>query len=215
MKTKAITGLYAITSQTIVSAEESAYTQAIRDVINGGCRVLQYRDKNEDYQRRAQQAAQLVALCQDASVASIINDDVALAVSVGADGVHIGQHDASVIEARAVMGADAIIGVSCYNRLDDARRAAQQGADYIALGSMYPSGTKPDAVRASLDLVRQASQELKVPVVTIGGINVMHVPELYEAGASAIAVISALFDAPDIGAAAREFSETWSRCEQV
>ena len=137
----------------------------------------------------------------------IINDDVALAATCNADGVHIGRHDGGLREARARLGAEAIIGVSCYNQFELARQAVEAGADYVAFGRFFPSRTKPDAVPASLDLLHQARQELDIPVVAIGGITAATAAPLLEAGADMLAVVEGLFTQPDIRAAARQFRE--------
>jgi thiamine-phosphate pyrophosphorylase len=129
-----------------------------------------------------------------------------LAQQVAADGVHLGGEDGSVAAARALLGSGKVIGVSCYNRLALARDAVRQGADYVAFGSFFPSMVKPDAVAASPGLLRQARREIAVPLVAIGGITVHNGAQLLEAGANALAVISAVFGASDVQGAARRFS---------
>ena len=141
----------------------------------------------------------------------IVNDDVRLAAQVDADGVHFGAMDGSLHAARDVLGKHKIIGVSCYNQILLARNAVDAGADYVAFGSFFASTVKPDAVAATPDLLRQARRELVVPLVAIGGITAQNGAQLAEAGASALAVISALFDAADIQAAARDFSKLFIR----
>jgi thiamine-phosphate pyrophosphorylase len=136
----------------------------------------------------------------------IINDHVELARAVDAHGVHVGAEDAGLQEARAALGPEKIVGVSCYNRLELARDAQAAGADYVAFGSFFPSSVKPHAVRAPVELLLQARRELHVPIVAIGGITLEGAPRLISAGADALAVISALFDAPDISKAALDFS---------
>jgi len=137
----------------------------------------------------------------------IINDDALLALQVAADGVHLGGDDGSVIAARAVLGGGSIIGVSCYNCLSLAHEAANQGADYVAFGSFFASTVKPDAVAATPDLLRQARAVLDVPLVAIGGITADNGKQLLDAGADALAVISAVFGAQDIQRTARQFSD--------
>jgi thiamine-phosphate pyrophosphorylase len=134
----------------------------------------------------------------------IVNDDPALAANVGADGVHLGEDDASIMSARELLGPDRIIGVSCYNDFDRARAAVDAGADYVAFGSFFPSSTKPSARRADLELLRRA-RSLDVPVVAIGGIDADNARTLIDAGADAVAVITAVFlhdDPADVRAAA-------------
>ena len=172
----------------------------------GGARVLQYRNKVADAALRLEQARALRELTHEFSVPLIINDDAMLARQVDADGVHLGGEDGSVAAARAVLGSGKLIGVSCYNRLALAHEAVRQGADYVAFGSFFASTVKPDAVSASPDLLRQARREIAVPLVAIGGITVHNGAQLLEAGADALAVISAVFSAADIQDAARQFS---------
>jgi thiamine-phosphate pyrophosphorylase len=171
----------------------------------GGARVLQYRNKSADATLRLQQAQALRDLTHEFSVPLIVNDDAMLAQQVDADGVHLGGEDGSVVAARAALGSAKLIGVSCYNRVALAHEAVLQGADYVAFGSFFASAVKPDAVVASLELLRQARREIKVPLVAIGGITVQNGAQLLEAGADALAVISAVFGATDIQNAARQF----------
>src|SRR5262249_15833470 len=152
------------------------------------------------------QAKALRDLCRRSSAALIINDHVELARDVDADGVHVGQDDAAITHARAQLGCARIIGASCYNELERARLAQAHGADYVAFGSFFPSTVKPGAVRAPLTLLAQARAQIRLPIVAIGGISLANAPQLVAGGADAVAVISALFAAPDVEAAAREFS---------
>ncbi|HEU0283175.1 MAG TPA: thiamine phosphate synthase, partial [Gallionella sp.] len=145
-------------------------------------------------------------LTHEFAVPLIVNDDAALTQQVDADGVHLGGADGSVVDARAVLGSGKLVGVSCYNRLALAHEAVDIGADYVAFGSFFASTVKPEAVAATLDLLRQARRELAVPLVAIGGITPQNGKQLLEAGANALAVISAVFAAPDIQHAARQFS---------
>jgi thiamine-phosphate pyrophosphorylase len=163
---------------------------------------LQYRNKTADADLRLQQARALRALCAGSGVPLIINDDIELAAAVDADGVHLGEHDAAIDDARARLGATAIIGVSCYDELARAQRAAAAGADYVAFGAFFLSPTKPDARRATPELLRQA-EALGLQRVAIGGITPENAATVVAAGADLIAVISGVFDAPDPVAAAR------------
>ena len=165
---------------------------------------LQYRNKAADPALRMRQAAALQALCAEAGVALIVNDDPALAAAVGATGVHLGEDDGDIAAARALLGGDAIIGVSCYGDIDRAQTAAAAGADYLAFGAFFPSPTKPGARHASAGLLRQTAS-LGLPRVAIGGITPDNAPALIAAGADLIAVISGAFDAPDPIAAARAY----------
>lgn len=165
---------------------------------------LQYRNKHVDATRRERQASGLRALCRAAGVPLIVNDDAALAARTGADGVHLGEHDGDVTEARARLGDDAIIGVSCYDDILRAGTAMRAGADYIAFGAFFPSPTKPHARRAAPALL-QAAAGFGLPRVAIGGITPDNARPLIAAGADLIAVISGVFDAPDPVAAARAY----------
>ncbi len=198
-----IKGLYAITPDESDTAE---LLRKVKLVLLGGARLLQYRNKLADTALRLQQANALRDLTNEFSVPLIINDDAVLARQVVADGVHLGGADMGVQAARKQLGADKIIGVSCYNRISLAQAAVLQGADYVAFGSFFASTVKPDAVPATLDLLRQARHELLVPLVAIGGITAHNGPQLLASGADALAVISAVFAAQDIQNAAQQFS---------
>ena len=169
---------------------------------------LQLRCKSMDGDALRGTASLLLADCRDAGIPLIVNDDARLAREVGADGVHLGEHDGDITEARALLGDDAIIGVSCYDDLQRARDATAAGADYIAFGAFFPSSTKPNARRASPDLLRD-SATFGLPRVAIGGITPDNARSLVAAGADLIAVISGVFDAPDSVAAARAYRKTF------
>lgn len=195
-------GVYALTPE---CADTARLLQMVEAALKGGAAAVQYREKTGDVALRFEQASELLSLCRRYHAPLIINDDLRLADLTGADGVHLGREDASLREARVILGPEKIIGVSCYQSLEQAREAQAAGVDYVAFGSFYASPTKPAAVRAPLQLLHDA-QALKVPVVAIGGITLDNAVALIEAGADAIAVISALFDAPDIEAVAREMN---------
>jgi len=204
---KVISGLYAITPD---EADTAALLCKVRLALLGGARVVQYRNKIADGALRLKQAVALREMTREFAVTLIVNDDVALARQVEADGVHLGGTDGSVTEARAALDSG-LIGVSCYNRAALAQEAVRQGADYVAFGSFFASTVKPDAVVATLDLLREARRELDVPIVAIGGITPHNGAQLIEAGADALAVISAVFSAADIEGAAREFSNLFEQ----
>lgn len=197
-------GLYAITDAGLLPDER--LTDAVAAAIRGGARLIQYRDKSHDSARRLAQATALNALCQDHDVPLIINDDVELAFAVGAAGVHLGQDDADIATARARLGPRALIGVSCYDRLDLALNAARAGADQVAFGAFFPSPTKPTEIRAPLDLLQQARAQLDLPIVAIGGITPDNAAVLLAAGADYLAVVSGVFAQPDIQVAARRYA---------
>jgi len=203
-----ISGLYAVTPQ---CADTAVLLDKVRQALEGGAQLVQYRDKSNDVALRHEQASELLALCREFGVALIINDDLRLASLVGADGVHLGREDSSLREARLILGPGKIVGVSCYNDLQQAIAAQQGGADYVAFGSFFASPTKPAAIPAPLELLRLARHELSVPLVAIGGITLDNAGLLIAAGADALAVISAVFDSPDIRAAASGFTELFTK----
>jgi thiamine-phosphate pyrophosphorylase len=203
MKTISIKGLYAITPD---SADCEALLCKVEAGLAGGARVIQYRNKTEGAQH-LDMATGIAALCRRFNAVFIVNDDVELALKVGADGVHLGRDDGDIAPARAKLGDDRIIGVSCYGSLERALAAQAAGADYVAFGSMFPSSTKPQAPHAPLSLLTEARQALQVPIVAIGGITLHNAPQVVDAGADAIAVISAVFDTPDIAQTAQAFSK--------
>jgi len=197
-----ISGLYAITPGL---ADSALLTSKVEAALRGGARVVQYRNQAADERLRREQALRIARLCRDAGACFIVNDSIELAREVAADGVHLGKDDDGVGAARAVLGPGKLIGVSCYNQLWRARDAVAQGADYVAFGSFFPSPTKPGAVTASLELLR-AAKEFSRPIVAIGGITPDNAAALIEAGADAVAVVSAVFDAPDVERAARRIA---------
>ena len=195
-------GLYLITPE----LEGAALLARVRAALEGagpGC-LLQYRAKTSDAPQRAHDARALAALCRANGATYIVNDDLELALAVEADGLHLGRDDGEPAAARARLGAK-LLGVSCYDSLERARAAVAAGADYVAFGSVFPSSTKPGAVRAPLTLFAQA-RTLGVPLVAIGGITLENAPQLLAAGADCVAVISDLFDARDVAARARAFA---------
>ena len=196
-----IKGLYAVTPDV---ADTALLLAKVETVLAAGARLLQYRNKSADAARRGEQARALRAVCRRHAATLIINDDVTLARAIDADGVHVGADDPALALAREQLGSQKIIGVSCYDDLQRARAAATQGADYVAFGSFFASAVKPDAVRAPLSVL-PAARAFGVPVVAIGGITLDNAGGLIAAGADAVAVISALFAAPDPAGATRNF----------
>jgi len=203
----AIKGLYAITPDCSDTQELLRKTQL---ALEGGASVLQYRNKTASQALRLEQAQALRELTSQFKIPLIINDDVLLADRVLADGVHLGATDEALAMARAALGEEKIIGISCYNRLSLAREAAGAGADYVAFGAFFQSAVKPEAVTADINLIRQA-RALDLPLVVIGGITVANGAMLVQAGVSALAVITALFDAVDIRRTAQDFSKLFSQ----
>ncbi|OQW79644.1 MAG: thiamine-phosphate diphosphorylase [Proteobacteria bacterium ST_bin11] len=183
-------GLYAITQP-----ENRTINQVVKDVeaaLRGGASVVQYRDKNP--LDAPQVAGLLLQLCHAYHAPLLINDSVSLALAVGADGVHLGRDDGEIAEARRLLGPNAIIGVSCYNDVEKARTMAQAGADYVAFGRFFPSGSKPLAAPAEIVSLQRAKQSIDVPIVAIGGILPKNGGTLLAAGADLLAVIGGIFD---------------------
>lgn len=183
-------GLYAIT-QTKNKTADIIINEVIA-AIKGGAVVVQFRDKEP--LDAIYLADQLVKVCHEYKVPLLINDDIELAIKVGADGVHIGREDGAISEARDRLGADAIIGVSCYNFVEQAFDAQEQGATYVAFGRFFPSSSKPLATAAELDTLRKAKFLLDIPIVAIGGILPENGGPLLTAGADLLAVIGGLFE---------------------
>ena len=183
-------GLYAITQ--IKNKTADIIINEVIAAIKGGAVVVQFRDK--DSLDAIYLADQLVKVCHEYKVPLLINDDIELAIKVGADGVHIGREDGAISEARDRLGADAIIGVSCYNFVEQALNAQEQGATYVAFGRFFPSSSKPLAAPAELDTLRKAKFLLDIPIVAIGGILPENGGPLLTAGADLLAVIGGLFE---------------------
>jgi thiamine-phosphate pyrophosphorylase len=202
-----LSGLYALTPDDVATHQVA---DRVRAALAGGATAIQYRNKNAATEMRLEQAQVLRQVCAAVGAIFIVNDDAELAAMVHADGVHLGREDGTVDAARRRLGPEAIIGVSCYDSLTLAEAAVGAGADYIAFGSFFPSAVKPDAVRANVALLSAAKQRWKLPVVAIGGITAVNAPSLIAAGADVIAVISSVFDAPDVKVAARTLAELFA-----
>ncbi|HYC47068.1 MAG TPA: thiamine phosphate synthase [Burkholderiales bacterium] len=202
MTARPIAGLYAVTPDT---EDTARLIRLVEATLEGGARIVQYRNKIAAPALKLAQARALKAVCVEHDALFIVNDDVGVAREVDADGVHVGRDDPALATARETLGREKVIGVSCYRSLALAREAQGAGADYVAFGSFFPSRVKPGAVRAPVELLTDAKRELSVPVVAIGGITAANGGELVRAGADALAVISALFDADDVTAAAAAF----------
>ncbi len=195
-------GLYAITPDKLST---DRLLKAVTLAIQGGISVLQYRDKSRSPAARAHLAVELASLCHHHNVPLIINDDAELAQQCDADGVHLGRGDASLKSARQRLGAEAIIGVSCYDSLKRAEQAQREGANYIAFGRFFPSRSKAQATQAPVELLAAARPYIQLPVVAIGGITSKNGAQLKRNGADLLAVIDAVLGQADPKAAAREF----------
>jgi thiamine-phosphate pyrophosphorylase len=198
-----LAGLYAITPD---EPDTDILVRKVGQALQGGASALQYRNKTAGPELRLEQGRALAALCRVVGAAFIVNDDLALAQELGADGVHLGAEDGDLAEARRRLGRGKLLGASCYDRIELAEAAAQVGVDYLAFGSVFSSGTKPGAVRAPLSLFAVARRRFFLPLVAIGGITLQNAPQVFAAGADAVAVISALFDADDIAECAAGFT---------
>ncbi|ANE55879.1 MULTISPECIES: thiamine phosphate synthase [Methylomonas] len=192
-------GLYAITQPEGKTAEQ--VIAEVEAALKGGAVLVQYRDKQAVDGEGL--AGRLLRLCRSYHVPLIINDSVELALAVGADGVHLGRDDGNIAAARVKLGADAIIGVSCYNDIARATAAVAAGADYVAFGRFFPSGSKPLAAPAEIGTLREAKRSLPVPIVAIGGILPENAGQLLAAGADLLAVIGGVFDGDPFEAARR------------
>ena len=199
-------GLYVITDPEITRQTQQPIEALIAQAIAGGARLIQYRNKHAPADTQRAEAKQLAQLCREQGVTFLINDDVDLAIAVNADGVHLGQGDQPIAQARQRLGAQKIIGITCHNDLSLALRAQAAGADYVAFGRFFPSQTKPDAPAATLATLTQARQVLQIPVCAIGGITPANAASLLECGADMLAVIHAVLASEDIAQAARQFA---------
>ncbi|RLA20911.1 MAG: thiamine phosphate synthase [Gammaproteobacteria bacterium] len=195
-------GLYAITG------EFKSHHQLIDDVglaIQGGAVMIQYRDKKNALPDQREIAKQLLTLCNQHATPLIINDNIELAKTVGAHGVHLGKSDCDLAQAKACLPEKAIIGISCYNTIQSAIEAEENGASYIAFGRFFPSKSKPGASTAKLETLTHAKQLISIPVTAIGGITADNASSLLQAGADLLAVIDAVFGEEHPGQAARKF----------
>ncbi len=204
MKDARLHGVYAITDPVLCG---EYLIDKVLAAIQGGIRILQYRNKQASRATQLEEARKLLSLCQQHGVLFIVNDDVALASKVNADGVHLGQQDRTLLEARQQLGNEKIIGISCNNRFDYALTAQQEGANYIAFGRFYSSMTKPQAPQAETGLLQRAEHELQIPVVAIGGISPDNGRNLIKAGADMLAVIHGIFGQADVQLAAQRYAE--------
>ena len=200
-------GLYAVTPERADGARLLAEVDA---ALQGGCRILQFRDKINPMPERVTRARALRELTLRHGARLLINDDIALCMLIGADGLHLGADDGNLALARAILGPQRLLGASCYADLSKARAADALGVDYLAFGALYPSATKPDAARATVDLIFQAKTTLTAKICAIGGITVDNAAPVIAAGADLLAVITDLFDAPDIATRATQYQRLFA-----
>ncbi len=197
-------GLYAITDCDRLSAD--SLISATGQILRAGVVALQYRNKSGSHARKKYEAGELQQLCKEHNSLFIINDDLQLAVSTGSDGVHLGREDCDCKTARNELGPEAVIGISCYNSVETALAAQEDGADYVAFGSFFPSSSKQNTTVAEPDIIRQAKARVSLPVAAIGGITPANCWTLIEHGADMVAVISSIYQARDPYSAVMEFN---------
>lgn len=202
-----IKGLYALTPD---ETDTGRLLALVEIALEGGVKTLQYRNKLADSRLRIAQAQALLPLCRQYGAIFIINDDIKLCLAIDADGVHLGKADGNLAAARARLGPGKILGASCYEYYDNALAAKANGADYVAFGACFTSGTKPGAPRAELPLFTRARAELGLPAVAIGGITLDNAKLAIDAGADAVAVIGALWNSADIQKTVRQFNQLFS-----
>lgn len=205
----ALRGLYAITSEAIC-ADTATLLAAAEGALAGGARLLQYRDKWNRAEQRAQNAHMLLGLCHEHGALFIVNDDVELALACGADGVHVGNTDASLTSTRERLGAQAVIGVSCAGSIERALAAQAGGASYVAFGRFFDSRTKPNAPGSEPSLLDAAKPRLRIPVCAIGGVTPHNASYLIARGADMVAAVDGIFGAADIEAAARAYTKLFA-----
>jgi thiamine-phosphate pyrophosphorylase len=207
VKSHWLRGLYVITPDDL---REDVLLERVEAALRGGTSLLQYRDKQRATSEREDTARALCRLCRRYDAGFIVNDDLALALKIDADGVHLGGDDGDLAAARQALGPGRLLGSSCYADFELAREAVAAGADYVAFGAVYPSPTKPQAVRAPLELFARCRAELRIPTCAIGGITLANAPALLAAGADLLAVITDLFAASDIESRAIAFQHLFA-----
>ena len=208
--TERLRGLYVITDHALSVQRKLPLVNMVAAAIQGGARIVQYRNKTASMTMRQHEAQALADLCHARNALFLINDDVPLALAVEADGVHLGQSDTAVTRARDSLGEHRIIGVTCHNQIALALAAQHAGANYVAFGRFFTSVTKPEAPPASLTTLQLAHARLSIPIAAIGGITPANAPALLSHGATMLAVIHGVFGAPDIAAAAGEYARLFT-----
>jgi thiamine-phosphate diphosphorylase len=201
-----VRGLYVIVDPEACRGRTAV--EVARLALEGGASVVQWRDKRRDKGEQLAEVRAIAALCEAAGVPLIVNDHADLAIAAGALGVHLGQHDLPIEAVRPIVGAATIIGVST-NNASEARAAEEAGADYVAVGAIFATGTKGNTRPADVERIRAVKAAVRAPVVAIGGINASNIAQVVEAGADAAAVISAVCGADDPRTAAAELSRAF------
>ncbi|MCK5392373.1 MAG: thiamine phosphate synthase [Deltaproteobacteria bacterium] len=202
---KKLTGLYVITDKKLIKRDK--FVETVEKSIKGGARIVQLREKDTSHDEILHLGLELLKLTKRYKVPLIINDSAELAKEIGADGVHLGGDDTSIKNARAILGQQAIIGVSCYNQIERGLHALQSGADYVAFGTLYYTPTKPQREPTSIEVLKEAVKVITgIPIFAIGGITKENAPPILETGVDGIAVITSVFGSDDPETAARELA---------
>lgn len=202
MNKKFLKGIYAITPNDL---DEEVLLKKVTDLLKGGIKLVQYRDKFRDRKDKLKISLKLKEICDYFDSFLIINDDPLLTKQVSANGVHLGQEDMPYKEARNILGPEAIIGISCHNNIDLALKAESQGADYVAFGSLFNTKTKNRVIKSSIDEIELLVSKVKIPTVVIGGLNLSNLNQLLSSKANMFAISSGLFDEEDSSATASVF----------
>lgn len=207
MRSPIINGLYAITPEL---ENTSDLLDKTRQVLEGGAQFIQYRNKSANRILLREQAGLLLQLCREYTIPLIINDYLDLTIEIGADGLHVGQHDAAIAKARNQLGDNKIIGASCYNNLGLSLQAEKEGADYVAFGAFFPSLTKPNTVSVTMNFIAEAKNKITAPIVGIGGIRLTNAKKVIQSGCVAIAVCNDLFQSGNIKAKAAQYAQLFA-----
>jgi thiamine-phosphate pyrophosphorylase len=201
-------GLYVITDTHLIP--RARFAETVAAAVRGGATMVQLREKDTPRQEVVRLGREILAVTRQYGALLIVNDHPTVAKEIGADGVHVGREDPSVTETRAIVGPEVIIGASCYGEIARAVAAEHDGADYVAFGTPFPSPTKAKRTDISLGIFHEAKQRVRVPVFAIGGITLANAQQVIDAGADGIAVVSGVFAAPDVEAAARALTQLFS-----
>ena len=197
--------LYAVTDRHWLDGRR--LIDVVRESLDGGVTMVQLREKTLEEEKFLEEAKELQALCRERGVPFLVNDNVEIAREMNADGVHVGQSDMEALDVRAILGPDKILGVSAQT-VEQAVLAEKHGADYLGVGAVFPTGSKDDADDVSYDTLKAICQAVSIPVVAIGGITQQNVEKLAGSGICGVAVISAIYAAKDVKAAAADLKAT-------
>ncbi len=196
--------LYAVTDRGWLKGK--TLYQQVEEAIKGGVTFVQLREKNLDEESFMSEGLEIQKLCKKYNIPFVINDNVEIAKKINADGVHVGQSDMKAGNVRAILGEDKILGVSAQT-VEQAILAEKEGADYLGVGAVFPTGSKADAEDVDFETLKAICDAVSIPVVAIGGISMSNVSQLKDSGISGIAVISAIFGADDIKSATKDLKE--------